>query len=149
MTVEEQIAELEKLTFPELVAMYVELHGKRPRRHRREWVLKRCAWKIQERAYGGLSKVAKERLESLIAELDLPFGKEEKSRQGANDGALRPGMTVSREWCGKDIQVQVLDDGFEWNGERYKSLSGVAKAITGSHVSGPRWFGLKRPKVTC
>lgn len=56
---------------------------------------------------------------------------------------MKPGSRLVREWRGKTHDVLVLEDGFEWNGERRRSLSAIAREITGTHWSGPRFFGLK------
>ena len=136
--IEEQIAELEHMSTPDLAARFEELHGKPPRCRYRRWLQKRIAWKMQEHAYGGLSRTAIARLESIVAELDLPFGREEKIQQTRENGALSPGTTLCRRWRDQDVRVQVLDGGaFECDGVRYQSLSAVANAVTGSHVSGP------------
>ena len=56
---------------------------------------------------------------------------------------LKPGLRLVREWRGETHTVLVLEDGFEWNGERRRSLSAIAREITGTRWSGPRFFGLK------
>ena len=61
----------------------------------------------------------------------------------ANDVGLRPGTLLVREWNGASHRVMVLDEGFAWNGGSYKSLSEVARAITGTRWNGPRFFGLR------
>ena len=82
-----------------------------------------------------------------MAELNLPFGREETQAQRRRDGAVTPGTTLVRTWRGRQIRVHVLEDGFEWDGQRFGSLTAVAKAVTGSHVSGPAWFGLTKPRI--
>lgn len=62
-------------------------------------------------------------------------------------GAIKPGTWLSRKWHGEVHQVIVLESGFEYRGERYSSLSEIAKRITGSHWSGPRFFGLKSARL--
>jgi hypothetical protein len=57
---------------------------------------------------------------------------------------MKPGLRLVREWRGETHTVLVLEDGFEWNGNRRRSLSAIAREITGTHWSGPRFFGLKR-----
>ncbi len=76
---------------------------------------------------------------------------EELRRNGDLSGSpairMKPGMRLVREWCGMTHTVLVLEDGFEWNGERCRSLSAIAREITGTQWSGPRFFGLQpRPK---
>ena len=138
-----------------LVERYEEVWGKPPRIKHAEYLRKRIAWKILEQRYGGLSTVAKQRLEALIAEIKIDFGNErtasgvlkapiEKRRA---DG-LTTGTVLSRLWREQDIEVRVLNDGFEHNGQQYKSLSAVAKAITGTHWNGRLFFGLTAKKET-
>ncbi len=59
-------------------------------------------------------------------------------------GSIKPGLRLVREWRGETHHVLVLEDGFEWNGERRRSLSAIAREITGTRWSGPLFFGLKR-----
>ncbi len=92
----------------------------------------------QEKVYGGLTAAQKRKLAGIAAELkkggDLSAGPAIR---------LKPGSRLAREWRGETHDVLVLEDGFEWNGERRHSLSAIAREITGTHWSGPRFFGLK------
>ncbi len=142
-----EIEELESLSVPELVERYTELWGQPPRTKNRRHLWKRCAWKLQENRFGGLSKKAKERLEVLIAELDLPLELKGRVRLNrVNRNGLTPGTTLIRSWHGTEIRVEVQDNGFEWTGELYRSLSAVARAITGTRWNGPLFFGLRKTK---
>ncbi len=152
--VAQQIAELRGLSVPALVARYEALFGKPPRVKNREWLWKRCAWKLQEQAFGGLSGAAKARLEELIAEIKLPAAEDRRTVRGTlkrspRSGDPAVGSTITRVWRDTEIRVRVLETGFEWNGEIYNSLSATARAITGSHWN-PRLFfklvGRKRPR---
>jgi hypothetical protein len=99
---------------------------------------------VQERADGGLSQAVKRTLRNLVAQI---------TAEGA-DGALRlvptlkPGVRLVREWRGRAHSVLVLEDGFEYQGQRHRSLTEIARQITGAHWSGPRFFGVvpKRAK---
>jgi hypothetical protein len=108
-----------------------------PKRVSRNLLMLGVAWKIQEQAYGGLSGMAKRRLTELAKILDRD-GDVTRDRVAR----FRPGATLVREWRGKTHKVIVLEDGFEWNGTRWRSLSVIAGEITGGHWSGPRFFGL-------
>jgi hypothetical protein len=108
-----------------------------PKRVSRKLLMMGVAWKIQEQAYGGLSATAKRRLAELAKTLDRG-GDVTRDRVAR----LRPGATLVREWRGKTHRVIVLEDSFEWNGTRWRSLSVIAREITGGHWSGPRFFGL-------
>ena len=148
MSIEDQIAALESMPTPALAARYEELYGKPPRCRHRRWLQKRIAHRIQEIKFGGLSVTARARLESLIAELDLPLGREDKPQHKRGDGAPTPGTTLVREWRGRQIRVRVMGrNDFEWNGQRFRSLTAVVRAATGMHASGPQWFGLVKARV--
>ena len=94
---------------------------------------------------GGLSNVAKRRIDELIAEMDLPFGLNAASAK-VRPGAPTPGTTVTRLWHGQEIVVHVLERGFDWNGATYRSLTAVARAVTGAHWNGRIFFGLSKRK---
>lgn len=95
------------------------------------------AWEVQAKAAGGLSRSEIRRFTS--------FGS--SGRMDPAAGGILPGTWLSRTWRGEVHQVIVLDSGFEYRGRRYTSLSEIAKEITGSHWSGPRFFGLKSPRL--
>ncbi len=96
------------------------------------------AWKIQEKAYGGFGAATKGQLANLAQAM------EENGDIARNRIAqLKPGAKLLREWQGKNHTVIVLEDGFEWECKRWRSLSAIARTITGAHWSGPRFFGLQ------
>ena len=146
-----EIDALRELSTTQLVKRYVELFGKPPRVKNREWLWKRCAWKLQEQRYGGLSAVAKQRLEVLVAEIDLLVEENRRCVSGTLRMKRRArkdkvGTVFTRTWHGREIRVQVVEGGYEWDGVLYTSLSAVANAVTGSHWSGRRFFGLTKRK---
>ncbi len=149
-SIPEEIAELRALDAAALVVRYEVLFGRPPRVKHREYLWKRCAWKVQEQRLGGLSGAAQRRLEELIAEIDLPIAERARTVTGRVCGKVSSepssGTTLVREWRGQRVEVRVLDDGFEWGGVRYRSLSAVAKAVTGSHWNGKLFFGLRARK---
>jgi len=111
-----------------------------PQTHSRDFLIKRLAYRIQELAYGGLSARAEAKLEQLIGdEEDRVNGKLPKRSKD------RPitGTRLIREWKGVEHCVTVLDDGYEYRGAKYTSLSPIARAITGTRWSGPLFFGLR------
>ena len=150
-TVTQEIQELRAMAVPALVERYEELFGKPPRVKHRDWLWRRCAWKLQEQRFGGLSGAAKRRLDELVAELDLPLNGARVERGKLGDGRRRTGppvgTTLTRAWKGGEIQATRTEDGWEHDGVAYRSLSAVVKAITGSHASGPAWFGLTKRKA--
>ncbi len=144
-----EIDALRKLSTTQLANRYVELFGKPLRVKNREWLWKRCAWKLQEQRYGGLSAVAKQRLEVLVAEIDLLVEENRRCVSGPLRVKRRAhadsvGTVFTRTWHSREIRVQVVEGGYEWDGVLYTSLSAVANAVTGSHWSGRRFFGLTK-----
>lgn len=118
-----------------------------PTRLSRDLLLRAVAYKIQERTCGGLSAATKRRLrgfaQALAANGDAAL---------APDLSLKPGARLVRGWHGQTHVVTVLDDGFDYAGRRHRSLTEIAKLITGTHWSGPRFFGLagrKGPTPSC
>ena len=108
-----------------------------PKRVSRDLLMLGVAWKVQERAYGGLGAATKRRLADLAKTMEQD-GDVTRSRVAR----LKPGARLIREWRGETHTVIVLEDGFEWRGQRWRSLSVIAREITGAHWSGPRFFGL-------
>jgi Protein of unknown function (DUF2924) len=109
-----------------------------PKRVTRDLLMLGVAWKIQEQAYGGLGATTKRRVADLAATLERD-GDVTRSRVAR----LKPGAKLVREWHGKTHTVIVGEGGFEWKGRHWRSLSVIAREITGGHWSGPRFFGLK------
>ncbi|MEQ1916784.1 MAG: DUF2924 domain-containing protein, partial [Gallionella sp.] len=104
----------------------------------RTYLESRLAYKLQERAFGGISTTLRRRLEKIGETGDVPNQKRRSELQ------LAPGTVMVREYNGITYRVTVLNDGrFELEGRPYKSLTAVAKAITGTVHSGPVFFGLK------
>ncbi len=108
-----------------------------PKRVSRDLLMLGVAWKIQERAYGGLGAATKRRLADLAKTVERN-GDVTRNRVAR----LKPGAKLIREWQGDTHTVIVLEDGFEWQGKRRRSLSAIAREITGVHWSGPRFFAL-------
>ena len=102
-----------------------------PKRLSSPYLRRFIAFELQARRRGGLAKGFLQRLEAATTP---------KSRQTV---ALKPGGRLLREWNGVTHTVDVVEGGFRWQGERYRSLSAIARAITGARLSGPRFFGLK------
>src|SRR4029077_11249455 len=96
-------------------------------------------YQLQERAYGGLSKAAARKLEQAAA--GPPSRGAAKPTPSVS---FRPGTRLVREWRGVTHTALIHADGIEWRGQRYRSLSVVARKITGARRSGPRFFGLRR-----
>ena len=113
-----------------------------PRGLSRDMLIRAIAYTIQEHAFGGLSKSTLRRLTTLARALDSPEG-----TSLVPYASLKPGTKLVREWGGTTHTVLVLDEGFEYGGHRYASLTKIAAVISGLHRSGPAFFGLKRAKA--
>src|SRR5467141_1003671 len=94
--------------------------------------------KLQQRAHGGPSRALQRRLQILAGEF-------EKGARSFDPGImLKTGATLVRQWRGYTHTVLVREDGFEYDGRRYRSLTVIAEQITGAHWSGPRFFGVSK-----
>ncbi len=148
-----RIAQLQEMSVGELREEWRKLYGEEPRSRHRVWLWKRLAWRIQELEYGGLSDRAKKRLEELMptAELALRTPRDllkdvelPPSRAIRDKRIPPPGTVLLRNYKGQGIAVTVLEDGFEWEGREYRSLSAIAREATSAHWNGVRFFNLTR-----
>src|SRR5439155_23324198 len=105
--------------------------GRLPRTKNRNWLFRKCAWRVQELRFGGLSTTAKKRLAELEAGIELPVAV--ATSPSANRDGLAVGTEIAREWRGREIRVRVRDDGYEHEGVVYRSLSAIANVVTGAH----------------
>jgi hypothetical protein len=142
-TLADEIAGLKDLDMVTLAARHFEVFGRATRSKNREQLWRRVAWGMQARAHGGLSDVAKARLAELQSTIELPV--EVRAVLPAKK-KLDTGRVLKREWRNQQIEVVVTATGFEWNGVPFKSLSAVAKAITGAAWNGYVFFGLTERK---
>jgi hypothetical protein len=138
-----KIAALSDLTAQQLRTEWRRLYRSHPPRLSRDLLIRTIAYRMQELAYGGLSKATQRRLIALTKELQTKGGI--VSDAGPR---IRPGARLVREWRGRTHTVVVTEHGFEYAGKTYSSLSKVAQTITGAHWSGPRFFGLNRGEPT-
>jgi len=95
------------------------------------------AWKLQERVLGGLSATTKRQLAELARTMAT-----KSDLAKARKVTLKPGARLVRAWGGETHEVLVVEDGFAWRGKTWRSLSVIAREMTGTHWSGPRFFGL-------
>ena len=142
--VEEQLTALTQMPSHKL-----REHGRKiyravpPRRIPRDLLMRAAAYQIQERACGGLDRKTKRRLRTLARTLETD------GRLPLSSGPdLKPGAKLIREWHGKTYTVTALEEGFEFGGKRYRSLSRIAREITGARWSGMRFFGLAKNTKT-
>ena len=133
-----RVAALPKTPTAELRQMWRTLYNKEPPGFSRSYLVSRLGYRLQELHFGGLKPATRAKLDALADGLDP-----NSARQRVVD---RPvvGTTLIREWAGIERKVAVLADGFEWEGRQYKSLSAVARAITGTRWNGWTFFGMKR-----
>ena len=139
-----QLAALPRKSTPELKQLWRDLFDSDPPRYNRRFLESRLAYRIQELRYGGLKPATVARLEALGEDLD--GGKIEVRRKRADERPIA-GTRLIREWKGVEHTVTVLDDGYEYEGRRYQSLSAVARAIAGTRWNGWVFFGVRRPGV--
>lgn len=135
---EQAIAALSSLPTSELRRQWQQLHRSvTPAYLSRDLMVRAIAWELQAKVHGGLKPSVKRRLLALRESLDS-----QKQLKGNGRSSLKPGARLLREWQGKTHQVLVLEEGFEYEGNRFQSLTQLAQRITGVHWSGPRFFGL-------
>jgi hypothetical protein len=137
-----EIAALEGAAIHDLRIAWRRLHhDDPPARLSRDLMVRAIAYRMQERAHGGLAAATRRWLRALAQEIEA------NGTDAFDPGViLRPGTRLVREWSGATHTVIVLEEGFEYGGERYGSLTQIATRITGAHWSGPRFFRVrKRP----
>lgn len=142
-TIIARIAALKTTPTPDLKKQWRDLFETEPPPYNRRFLESRLAYRIQELAYGGLKPETIERLEALGEQLD---GGNIVLRRTRADVKPINGTRLIREWQGVEHTVTVLQDGYEWQGRPYRSLSAIARAITGTRWNGWVFFGLKNQR---
>jgi len=161
------LAELERMTGTELRRRYAEVFSEESQSGNRQWLIRRIAWRMQALEEGDLPDRARQRAMAIANDADLrihapPRGAIAGSispgapgrtvtapTPAGGDGLPMPGAWLTREYKGRMIRVRVLMRGFEYEGEVYRSLSAVAKAVTGAHWNGNLFFGVGSPAKKC
>lgn len=146
-SVPRQIAELQTMPYDELKERWRMLYGGTPPAYNKVFIIKRLTYRIQELAYGGLSISIRERMRQIL----VANGFDENGWKAARKSPISKscaglpvlGTKISREWNGRRYEVTVVHGGFEYDGNRYRSLTAVAKAITGTHWNGRVFFGIR------
>jgi hypothetical protein len=152
-----ELAALHRMTVGELREKYLAAFGEETRSWNKDFLRKRIAWRIQELAEGGLSERARRRAEEIARDADLRLRAPKGGSAAVSDA--RPGRTVTRrlpesadrrlpmpgavltrEYRGDTVTVTVLEDGFVYQGQVFRSLTAVAKAVTGTHWNGYHFF---------
>ncbi len=158
LNVEKELDALRRMTVGELRARYAEVFGEPTNGRHKDWLVKRIIWRMQAVSEGDLTERARRRAEELANDADLRL-RAPKAPSAAPEPAPAPAVatlavtdsripvpatTITRVYKGQTLQVKVLSSGFEYEGEVFKSLSAVAKKITGSHCNGYLFFRLKK-----
>lgn len=162
VNVAKEVAALGRMTVKELRSRFAEAFGEATNAANKAWLVKRIAWRMQAMAEGGLSERARQRAAELANDADLrltppkampvtnatPVSTATGAMSIQGNGRLPiAGSIICRAYKGRDLQVRVLSKGFEFEGEVYKSLSAVAKKITGQHLNGYLFFRLRKEAV--
>ena len=160
LNITREVAALKRLTVGQLRARYAEVCGAATNCHNKPWLIKRIAWRLQAQAEGDLSERARRRAAELADDADLRLSPPKVATSTphtaptndakavrtlafqADDRLPPPGTVLTRKYRGEVLQVQVLANRFEFEGQVYPSLSAVAKAITGTHINGFLFFRL-------
>jgi len=138
-----RLAALKAMSVNDLKAEWQALFDAPAPNNSRNFLEGRLAYRIQELTYGGPDKQTRRLLDLLADEVE---GSLTRKAQIADPRNPVVGTKLIREWDGIAHTVTVLKEGFEWDGRRYKSLSAVARAITGTRWNGYRFFGLRERK---
>ena len=136
-----RIVALKSMPIDQLKKTWRDLYSTEPPAYNRRFLENRLAYRLQELAYGGLKTSTVRRLEELGDQLD---GGNPRVRSRRVDYRPLAGTRLIREWKGSNHEVIVQPDYFEFNGRRYKSLSNIAREITGTVWNGWQFFGLKK-----
>lgn len=162
--IDSELRRLAGMTVRNLRERYAEVFGEPTRSGNKDFLVKRIAWRVQANATGGLSQRARQRAAELACDAEIrrrwPTAKQmavppAPSRKGpvvaipvtAVGQVPRGGTVISRVYKGRQIAVTIRDGAFEYDGESYRSLSAVARKVTGSHWNGRLFFGLSKPVI--
>jgi hypothetical protein len=156
LNIAKEVAALRRMTVKELRARYAEVFGEPTNGNHKVWLTRRIAWRLQALAEGDLSERARRRAAELANDADIRMNPpksppaeapeeltQTRTLRFQQDNRLPPSGTIlTRKYKGQTLQVKVLPNGFEFEGQVYGSLSAVAKAVTGSHCNGFLFFHL-------
>jgi len=155
MNVGKDIAALKNMTVADLRTRYAGVFGEETRSRHKEFLVKRIAWRLQSLAEGDLSERARMRAAELARDADIRTSAPKIPAKADSDrtrvAELRvspdtrvpmPGTQITRTYKGRTVDVMVLPNGFEYDGEVYRSLTAIAKAVTGTHWNGYHFFNL-------
>ena len=146
---ESNLQSLKKLSIAQLRQLWLERMGRKPVPKVKIVLMRELAWHLQAQTHGGIDAETQKLLRSAMRQASPGKTKRTSEASPKRRGAqteLRPGVRLVRVWRGTRHEVLVLEDGkrFEYRGKIYKSLTRITKEITGTHASGPRFFGLHK-----
>ena len=139
-----QLAALKRMTVVELKTKWENLFGAPATNNSRSYLELRLGYRIQELALGGLSRETRRTLDLLADEIEGRIGRKAIIADSRNPVV---GTRLVREWDGMEHTVTVMKDGFDLQGRKFKSLSAVARTITGTQWNGYRFFGLREARM--
>ena len=153
LNIGKEITALKRMTVPELRRKYAQVFGEDTTSRHKEFLIRRIVWRLQMNQEGGLSERARQRAKDLATESDVRLTAP-RPRHVAPDGETTtaqiefpqddrlpmPGAIITRRYKNRTIEVRVLPRGFEYEGEVYRTLSAVAKKVTGTHWNGYHFF---------
>ncbi len=156
LNIGKEIAALGRMTVPELRRKYAQVFGEDTASRHKEFLIRRIIWRLQANQEGGLSERAKQRARELATESDIrltaprprplvPGGQTTNApiELPQDDRLPMPGAVITRRYKNQTIAVRVLPKGFEYEGDIYRTLSAVAKKVTGTHWNGFHFFNLR------
>ncbi len=156
----DEIGRTRSLTVSQLRARYRELLGEEPRSSNRDLLYRRIAWQLQANAEGGLRQHARNRIAEIAEDAECTFFREPPVVKGSVTTGVQPphrnpsqsvqrilpvGTLLRRIVGDRRVVVTVVADGFEYQSRKYRSLSAIAREITGTRWNGPRFFGIGGP----
>jgi hypothetical protein len=133
-----QLNEIQRMPLPALRKKWIDLFGRDPSKLSKQYLVRRLSYRVQELIYGGLSRETREKLRAWAENPEKMTKKPVREKTN-----LQTGTRLLRVWHGERYEVVVQDNGFLFQGKTYRSLSAIARLITGRHCGGRRFFGLK------
>ena len=156
LNIGKELAALGRMTVPELRRKYAQVFGEDTASRHKEFLIRRIIWRLQANQEGGLSERARQRARDLATESDIrltaprprplvPGGQTTNApiEFPQDDRLPMPGAVITRRYKNQTIAVRVLPKGFEYEGDIYRTLSAVAKKVTGTHWNGFHFFNLR------
>jgi len=153
-----RLAELRRMSVPALQKTYREVFGEETRSSHKQYLFRRIAWQLQAQSEGGLSAEAVRRAAEIADDADQrlrgpkgfwswpeqakPKAQRSLSQNHRNDRLPQPGAVLTRRHQGREVVVRVLEGGFEYQSRHYRSLSAIAREVTGTRWNGLLFFGL-------